>query len=83
MIHRRYTQLVFSFMMALFMSGIMSLAVLLINVGANAGTITRWLTTWPMTFSIALPTILLASPVVKRLVDLMMVNPAEADIEVE
>lgn len=83
MIHRRYTQLVFSFMMALFMSGIMSLAVLLINVGANEGTLARWLTTWPMTFSIALPTILLISPVVKRLVELMVMQQPNVKTEVE
>lgn len=69
--------------MALFMSGIMSLAVLLVNVGANAETLTRWLTTWPMTFTIAFPTILLVSPVVKRLVDILIFTQPKAEIESE
>ncbi|TPV62160.1 DUF2798 domain-containing protein [Aestuariibacter sp. GS-14] len=83
MINSRYAQLTFSFFMALFMSGIMSLAVLLVNVGANTETLTRWLTTWPMTFTIAFPTILLVSPVVKRLVDILIFTQPKAEIESE
>ncbi|OFI34274.1 DUF2798 domain-containing protein [Alteromonas lipolytica] len=68
MIHPRFAPIVFSLFMAFFMSGIMSLVVTTINIGFVDELAVRWLNSWPMTFAIAWPTIMLVAPMVKRIV---------------
>ena len=68
MIAKKYTPLVFSFFMALLMSGIMSLVISLFNLGLVDGILLRWLHAWLFAFSVALPAIILVTPLVRRLV---------------
>ncbi len=68
MIHPRYAPVVFALLMAFFMSGIMSLVVTIINIGFTDVLIVSWLNSWPLTFAIAFPVIMVVSPVVKRIV---------------
>ena len=61
------------------MSGIMSLVVTTINIGLVDDLLLRWLVSWPMTFAIAFPTIMVVAPMVKRIVGrlIMQEMPAE------
>jgi hypothetical protein len=68
MIAKKYAPLVFSFFMALLMSGIMSLVISLFNLGLVDGILLRWLQAWLFAFSVALPAIILVTPLVRRLV---------------
>ncbi len=67
MIAKKYAPLVFSFFMALLMSGIMSLVISLFNLGLVDGLVLRWLQAWLFAFSVALPAIILVTPLVRRL----------------
>ncbi|MDZ4262546.1 MAG: DUF2798 domain-containing protein [Pseudomonadota bacterium] len=67
MIAKKYAPLVFSFFMALLMSGIMSLVISLFNLGLADGILLRWLQAWLFAFSVALPAIILVTPLVRRL----------------
>ncbi|PCI58344.1 MAG: hypothetical protein COB45_00265 [Gammaproteobacteria bacterium] len=72
MISRKHHKIVFSFFMALFMSGIMSFVISVFNVGLVTNIITLWLQAWGFAFIIAFPTILIVSPVVHKLVSLVL-----------
>lgn len=72
MIDAKYARVVFSFFMALLMSGIMSLVITVFNIGFVADIISIWLKAWLFAFSVALPTILIISPLVHRLVSLVV-----------
>ncbi|WP_343845499.1 DUF2798 domain-containing protein [Bowmanella denitrificans] len=72
MIHPKYTQYVFSFFMALLMSCIMSLVITVFNVGAVDGLLLIWLKAWLFAFAVALPTINLVTPLVRRLVGMVI-----------
>lgn len=63
---------VFSFFMSLLMSCIMSLAISLLNVGFVDQIIMIWLKAWLLSFVIAFPTIVAVTPVVKKLVNLVI-----------
>jgi ABC-type bacteriocin/lantibiotic exporter with double-glycine peptidase domain len=71
----KYTQLIFSFFMALFMSCIMSLVITLYNVGFIDGIFFIWLKAWLFAFAVALPAINLVSPIVRRLVKILIKHP--------
>ena len=53
----KYAQLIFSCLMALFMSCIMSLVITLYNVGLVEGIVVIWLKAWLFAFAVALPVI--------------------------
>jgi len=72
MIKRKYITQVFSFFMAFFMSGLMSLMVSLINMGFIDNIVFVWLKAWAIAFTIAFPTILIISPHVQKLVELVL-----------
>lgn len=72
MISRKYITQVFSFFMAFFMSGLMSLMVSLINMGFADDILYLWLKAWSIAFVIAFPTILIISPHVQKLVELVL-----------
>lgn len=72
MISRKYHKIVFSFFMALFMSGVMSFAISIFNVGMVANIIAIWLQAWSFAFFIAFPTIITISPIVHKLVSLVL-----------
>ena len=72
MIAKKYTTYVFSFFMALLMSAIMSMVVSLLNVGLVENIFAIWLRAWGISFVIAFPTVIVVTPLVKRLVNLMV-----------
>jgi hypothetical protein len=72
MISRKHHKVVFSFFMALLMSGIMSFVISVFNVGMVTNIITIWLQAWSFAFIIAFPTIIIVSPVVHKLVALVL-----------
>lgn len=74
MIHPRFAPVVFALFMAFFMSGIMSLVVTTINIGFTDDLVLRWLNSWPMTFAIAFPTIMVVAPMVKRIVSRLILQ---------
>jgi len=72
MISRKHHKTVFSFFMALFMSGIMSFVISVFNVGMVPNIITLWLKAWSFAFTIAFPAIMIVSPLVHKLVSLVL-----------
>lgn len=72
MIHAKYSPYVFSFFMALLMSGIMSLVITLFNIGLVEAIVVLWLKAWLFAFSVAFPTIIVVTPLVRRLVALVI-----------
>jgi len=72
MIARKHHKIVFSFFMALLMSGIMSFVISVFNIGMVTNIITLWLQAWSFAFIVAFPTIMLVSPVVHKLVSLVL-----------
>jgi hypothetical protein len=72
MISRKHHKVVFSFFMALLMSGIMSLVISIFNVGMVTNIITLWLQAWSFAFIVAFPTIMIVSPVVHKLVSFVL-----------
>ena len=72
MIPRKHHKIVFSFFMALLMSGIMSFVISVFNVGLVTNIITLWLQAWSFAFIVAFPTIIIVSPLVHKLVSLVL-----------
>ncbi|MFT5759881.1 MAG: hypothetical protein ACI9LM_004665 [Alteromonadaceae bacterium] len=72
MISRKHHKIVFSFFMALLMSGIMSFVISVFNVGLVTNIITLWLQAWSFAFVVAFPTIIMVSPLVHKLVSLVL-----------
>lgn len=72
MISRKHHKIVFLFFMALLMSGIMSFVISVFNVGMVANIITIWLKAWVFAFMVAFPAIIIVSPVVNKLVSLVL-----------
>jgi hypothetical protein len=72
MIPARYHRLVFSFFMALLMSCLMSLVITIFNVGLVDNIILIWLKAWAFAFSVAFPAIFIISPLVHKLVALVL-----------
>ncbi|MGM0825330.1 MAG: DUF2798 domain-containing protein [Pseudomonadota bacterium] len=77
MIDPKYSQLLFTFLTALFMSGVMSLVITLYNIGLVDGIVMIWLEAWLFAFIVALPVINLILPIVRRLVALLVKQPSE------
>lgn len=72
MIPSRYSPYVFSFFMSLLMSGVMSFCITLLNLGWVTDVVMLWLQAWSAAFVIAFPTIVLITPLVRRLVTLVI-----------
>ncbi|WP_022953161.1 DUF2798 domain-containing protein [Leucothrix mucor] len=72
MISRKYQRVVFSFFMALLMSGIMSFVISVFNVGLVSNIVSIWLTAWSFAFTVAFPTILVVAPLVHKLVAMVL-----------
>ena len=72
MIDRKYHRIVFSFFMALLMSCIMSFVISVFNVGLVSNIIHIWLRAWAFAFAVAFPTITIISPLVHKLVSLVL-----------
>ena len=74
MIAQKHYRLVYSFVMALFMSGIMSLVITIFNLGFTDNLVLIWLKAWSFGFIIAFPTVLVVSRLVAKLVSFVMVD---------
>lgn len=72
MISPKHHKVVFSFFMALLMSCIMSFVISVFNVGLVTNIVPIWLKAWSFAFIFAFPTILIISPIVHKLVSLVL-----------
>ena len=72
MIQAKYRPIVFSFFMALLMSCLMSLVISIFNVGLADNIMFIWLKAWGFAFSVAFPAIFILSPLVHKLVALVL-----------
>lgn len=63
--------------MALLMSCVMSLVISIFNVGLIEGIVSIWLKGWGFSFIVAFPTVIVISPIVRKLVDLVIENSDE------
>ena len=73
----KYTSAAFSFFMALLMSCVMSMVITLTNLGVVEGLFVIWLKAWGSAFIVSFPTIVMISPLVKRLVALVIKVPSQ------
>ncbi|HQS59455.1 MAG: hypothetical protein B7Y56_09960 [Gallionellales bacterium 35-53-114] len=72
MIDKKFQNLVFAFFMALLMSCIMSLVISIFNVGLVSNIAVIWLKAWAFAFVVAFPAVALVSPVVRKMVSLVV-----------
>ena len=72
MINKKYEFVLFAFLMALFMSGFMSLIVTFINVGFIDGIFKMWIEAYWKAFLVAFPTIFLVVPRVRKIVSFLI-----------
>ena len=72
MISRKHHKIVFSFFMSLLMSCIMSFVISVFNVGIVTDIISVWFKAWAFAFVVAFPTIIMVSPIVHKLVNLVL-----------
>jgi hypothetical protein len=72
LIAKRHEKYVFSFFMSLLMSCLMSLVISIHNVGLVDNIVLVWIRAWIFAFLVAFPTIIMISPVVRKLVDLVV-----------
>ena len=72
MINQKYHGIVFAFFMSLLMSCLMSLVITLFNVGLVHNIIFIWLKAWGFAFIIAFPAVILVTPLVRKLVELVI-----------
>ena len=72
MIPNKYYSYVFSFFMALLMSCLMSFVITTFNVGLIEGLAFIWLKSWLFAFVVAFPSVLLVSPIVRTLVNIVV-----------
>jgi hypothetical protein len=63
--------------MALLMSFTMSLVICIFNVGLIEGIVSIWLKAWIFSFLVAFPTVIVFSPIVSKLVNLVIENSDE------
>lgn len=69
MINKKYQRVVYTLVMSLLMSGIMSFVVSLFNIGLVNNILSIWLKAWSFSFLIAFPTVFFVSPVVAQIVN--------------
>ena len=72
MINKKYEFVLFAFIMALVMSGFMSLIVTFINVGFVEGVFHMWLEAYWKAFLVAFPTIFVVVPRVRKIVNILI-----------
>ncbi|MCH2183639.1 MAG: DUF2798 domain-containing protein [Mariniblastus sp.] len=71
----------FSLFMSFFMSGVVSLVVSLVNVGWSEAFWFVWLKAWLLSFLIAFPTIVAVTPIVRKLVNLVVAAEPSEPVE--
>jgi hypothetical protein len=57
----------FPFFMALFMSGLMSLQLLILNNGFSADLFLTWINIWPKAFLVAFPSAVFVAPLITKI----------------
>ncbi len=72
MIDKKHQYFVHAFFIALLMSCFMSLVISFFNVGFVNNFLTIWLKSWGFAFIVGFPTFILVSPVVRKLVHLVI-----------
>ena len=80
-IDRKYTHIIFSFFMALAMSCVISLAITLFNIGLIEGIIWIWFQAWLHSFFIAFPAALAISPLVTKIVNVIIKKEGEKALQ--
>ncbi|WP_216825014.1 DUF2798 domain-containing protein [Agarilytica rhodophyticola] len=65
--------------MALIMSGIMSLAISIFNIGFVHNILLIWLKAWCFAFVIAFPTVIFVAPIVRKIMALVISDNAISD----
>jgi len=60
--------------MALLMSCLMSFVISVFNVGFDKNIVTIWLNAWGFAFVFAFPSVVFVSPIVRKLVNLVVKN---------
>jgi len=73
-IDRKNQHIIFAFFMALLMSGLMSFVISVFNVGFVNNILTIWLKAWSLSFVVAFPAVIVVSPVVRKLVSLVIID---------
>lgn len=74
----RFTPIVFAFVMAMLMAFIMSGILTLVNLGPVAGFFSKWMHAFPIAWACAFPSVMLVSPIVRRLVAMLVESPARS-----
>lgn len=74
MIPNKFQFHTFSFFMSLLMSGVMSLAMLLIELAAFNDVITQWPRAWGISLLVAFPISMVIVPITRKLVAWIVVN---------
>lgn len=74
MIPRRFQFQTFSFLMSLLMSGVISLAMLSLELAAVMDVITQWPRTWGMSMLIAFPVSMVTVPITQKLVSIIVAS---------
>ena len=71
-IAKRYEHIAFALIMAGLMSGFMSLVVTTFNIGLIDGLLGKWLQAWSFAFMVGFPAILILSPLVRKLLKVIV-----------
>ncbi|HBA35274.1 MAG TPA: DUF2798 domain-containing protein [Gammaproteobacteria bacterium] len=74
MIPRRFQFQTFSFLMSLLMSGVISLAMLSLELAAVMDVITQWPRAWGMSMLIAFPVSMVTVPITQKLVSIIVAS---------
>jgi len=69
MIKQQYYRYLYSFFMSLMMSCFMSFVITLFNIGLVDNFLSIWRHSWAFAFMVAYPSVLMFTPVVKRITD--------------
>jgi hypothetical protein len=66
----------FAMMMGVITTGVISFTLIALNLGFNERFLRIWLRSWGVGYAVAIPAILILSPLVQRAVDALLKQPA-------
>lgn len=67
-------KIAFALIMGIATTGIISFTVILVNIGFQSNFLKIWIKSWGLAYVVAIPTILLIAPRIKKLVDRLFKN---------
>ena len=70
-------KIVFALIMGLISTGIISLSLIIINIGLRPSFIQIWLKSWGIAYILVIPAILFIAPWIERMVDRMFRNASQ------